>query len=69
VPNAVQVILDEGNLAIQMSEIDEWLRARSFTPNVVQTRMTEHRVQLTLHFAEENEASAFADAFSGAVLV
>ena len=68
-PNTVQIILDEGNLAIRMSEIDEWLHERGFTPNIIQNRMTGSQVQLRLHFAKEEEAAAFAEDFSGAALV
>ena len=69
VPYTVQINLDEANLFGRMSEIDEWLRGRGFSPDVRQTRMTLRQVYLGLDFPDLGEANDFTNYFSEATLI
>ena len=69
VPYTVQINLDEANLFGRMSEIDEWLRGRGFSPEVRQTRMTLRQVYLRLDFPDLGEANDFTNYFSEATLI
>jgi hypothetical protein len=63
----VRVVLDEGNLAVSISEVREWLNARGIDPGAFQYRMTAGHVQLRIDFVTLREAARFADAFGGLV--
>ena len=64
----VQLLLDETNLAIRMSEITEWLDRRGIKPDALQYRMAANHVEMRVDFASSDDAAAFADAFAGSVL-
>ena len=63
----VRVVLDEGNLAVSISEVREWLNKRDIDPGAFQYRMTAERVQLRIVFITLRDATRFADAFGGLV--
>ena len=46
----VRVVLDEGNLAIRISEVREWLNKSGIDPGAFQYRMTAGHVQLRIDF-------------------
>jgi hypothetical protein len=63
----VRVVLDEGNLAVSISEVREWLNKHGIDPGAFQYRMTAGHVQLRIDFVTLREAARFADAFGGLV--
>jgi hypothetical protein len=63
----VRVVLDEGNLAIRISEVREWLNKSGIDPGAFQYRMTAGHVQSRVDFITLRDASRFADTFGGLV--
>lgn len=63
----VRIVLDEGNLAIRISEVREWLSKHGIDPGAFQYRMAAERVQLRIDFVTLKDAAQFAGAFGGLV--
>jgi hypothetical protein len=63
----VRIIFDEGNLAIRLSEVREWLERHVIDPGAMRYRMASDRVELRIDFATLNDASKFAENFGGLV--
>jgi hypothetical protein len=64
----VQLILDDGNLAISLAEIRDWFSRQGLEPGAFQYRMQADHVRLRVDFTTLTDATAFAEAFSGMVL-
>ena len=56
----VRIVLDEGNLAIRISEVREWLSKHGIDPGAFQYRMAAERVQLRIDFVTLKDAAQFA---------
>ena len=63
----VQVVLDQGNLAIRLSEIREWLSKHHIKTGSFDYRMRSDFVQLRIDFPTLGDAAQFAKAFGGLV--
>jgi hypothetical protein len=64
----VQIVLDEGNLAIQLREVQEWFHREGLEPGALNYRLAAAHVRLRIDFTSLRAAAAFAEAFSGSVL-
>ena len=64
----VQIILDDGNLAIRLAEIIEWFDDWQLGPGKFQYSMAAGHIRLRIDFAYRSDAAAFAEAFGGSVL-
>ena len=64
----VQILIDEGNLAIRLAEIIEWFDERQFGAGRFQYSMTAGHVDLRIDFDFRSEAGAFVKAFGGSML-
>ena len=64
----VQIVLDEGNLAIRMSEIFEWFEREGLEPGAFNYSMATEHVRLRIDFTSLTDAAAFGEAFAGSVL-
>ena len=63
----VRLVLDEGNLAIRIAEIREWLRKGRIDPGSLRYRLAADRVELRIDFTALGDASRFAEAFDGLI--
>ena len=63
----VQVVLDQGNLAIRLREIREWLSKHNIEAGAFDYRMRRDFVQLRIDFTTLADAAQFAKAFGGLV--
>ena len=64
----VQIVLDEGNLAIRLAEIIEWFDEWQLGPGKFQYSMAAGHVELRIDFAYRSDATAFVQAFGGSVI-
>jgi hypothetical protein len=64
----VQVVIDQGNLAIKLREVKEWFEQEGLEPGAFQYRLAADHVRLRIDFTSLQDAAAFAEAFSGSVL-
>ena len=62
----VEVAVDAGNLARDLSDMRTWLDHMRF--QAISFRQTPHANICRVDFATESEASAFAEAFAGRML-
>ena len=63
----VQIVLDEGNLTVNLREIREWLDRHAVDPATLKYRMSANRVQLRIDFIALKDAAKFAQVFGGLV--
>lgn len=64
--HSVQIRLDSGEMAARMSEMRQWLDRNGIEPDTFEyRRMDAGGVVYRVDFKNANEASAFAEAFSG----
>jgi hypothetical protein len=61
----VRVVLDEGNVAVGISEVREWLNEHEIDTGAFQYRMSAGHVELRIDFITLTDASTFADTFGG----
>ena len=66
---SVEVRCDAEDLASIMSKMREWLDARRIEPGVFRDTVEEASVTIRLKFKVESEAFAFAQAFSGQLML
>jgi len=66
---SVEVRCDAEDLANIMSKMREWLDARRIEPGVFRDTVEEASVTIHLKFKVESEAFAFAQAFSGQLML
>jgi len=62
---SVEVCCDAEELASAMLKMREWLDSRRFEPDVFRHTVDGTKVTIHLQFKIEDEAIAFAEAFSG----
>ena len=60
---SVQFQIDEGNFAIRLAEVRDWLRRHRIDPARLHYRMAADHVQLRIEFAKPNDADAFRTEF------
>ena len=64
----VQIRLDGDDLATQIAETSEWLKAQRVAPGAFQYQMRPEHVRLRIDFTTSREAAAFAEDLGGSVL-
>jgi len=64
----VQFRLAEGNFAIRLAEIRDWLQYRRIDPNLLHYRIGADHVQVRIEFTKPRHADAFRAGFVEAQL-
>lgn len=59
----VQFDIDEGNFAIRLAEVRDWLRQHRIDPARLHYRMGPDHVRLRIEFAKSHDADAFRTQF------
>jgi len=63
--HSTEIRIGDGNLAVQMTRMREWLDRRRFEPAVFRYEHVDSSVIIHVEFSVEEEAAAFAREFRG----
>jgi len=63
--HSTEIRIGDGNLAVQMTRMREWLDSRRFEPAVFRYEHIDSSVIIHVEFSVEEEAAAFAREFRG----
>jgi hypothetical protein len=63
--HGTEMLASDGDFAVHMIRMREWLDSRRFEPAVFRYNHVEGSVVIRVNFSEEQEAAAFAREFGG----